>query len=130
MIIFESKVYQVQNPNVDNISLIKIIKNPTKTQINTLLQEDRYHIIRAFVLENDLYCWRSFCLTHKEAKEALLRQEGIDIQPLCGIVLNNKYIQLANTWNSNNITQEDKIKILSNPQLEYLFGKNYNIIDL
>lgn len=126
----ESKLYHLQNPNVNVISIIKVIKNPTKQQVNNLLNEDKYHILRGFLTENDLYCWRSYQLTHQAAQDELLKQQGLDLTPLCGIAFNSKSIQLANSWNKHIISQEDKRKILQHPQLQYLFGDNYNVIDL
>lgn len=94
------------------------------------LNEDIYHIVRGFITQNNIYCWRGFCLTHQEALNELLKQCGLELKPLCGVAINNKYIQLANSWNKQNISKEDKEKILHNINLEYLFGKGYNIKDL
>ena len=126
----EGKVYSLQNPNENLTTRIKIIQNPTKQQVQSLLNEDKYHIIRAFVTENDIFCWRGFSLTHQEALDCLLKQEGLEINPLCGIAFNEHGIQLANTWNTKNISEENKYKILHNKNLEYLFGKDYYILDL
>lgn len=126
----EGKVYLLQNPNENLTTKIKIIQNPTKQQVQNLLNEDKYHIIRSFVTENDIFCWRGFSLTHQEALNYLLKQEGLEINPLCGIAFNKNGIQLANTWNIQNISEENKQKILHNKKLEYLFGKNYYILDL
>lgn len=112
------------------ISKIKVIQNPTKQQVINLLNEDKYHILRGFITEKDLYCWRGYRLTHEEAKKELLKQEGINLNPICGIAFNENNIQLANSWNNDNISNENKTKALHNPQLEYLFGKDYVIVDL
>ena len=126
----ESKIIQLQNPNVEIINKIKVIQNPTKQQVTNLLNEDKYHILRGFITEKDLYCWRGYQLTHEEAKKELLKQEAIDLNPICAIAFNENNIQLANSWNNDNISNENKTKALHNPQLEYLFGKDYIIVDL
>ena len=123
----ETNVIQVQNPNTDIISIIKVFKNPTKQQLQNLIIDDKYSTIRCFILENDIYCWSGFKLTHQEAKDILLQQEGLEINPLCGITINKDGFKLANSWNNIVISEINKEKILHNPQLEYLFGKNYTI---
>lgn len=123
----ETSVIQLQNPNTDTISIIKVFKNPTKQQLQNLILEDKYNSIRCFILEKDIYCWCGFRLTHQEAKNALLQQEGLEIDPLCGITISNNKLKLANSWNNIVISEINKEKILHNPQLEYLFGKNYTI---
>ena len=129
-VIKEGKVIKVQNPNVEVISMIDIIKNPLKSQAEKLLDEDRFHILRGFLTDDDLYCWRSYCLTHQEAINALLKEEGIVVEPICGIVFNKEAIQIANSWNSIKISEENKEKILHHQGLEYLFGEGYKIIGI
>ena len=126
----ESKIIQLQNPNIDFTSMIKVIQNPTKIQLENIMQEDKYHTLRCFLTDKDLYCWKGFALTHEEAKNALLNQEGLEINPLCGIAIDGEGIHIANSWNKVQISQENKEKILHHPQLQYLFGNNYTIIDL
>jgi len=123
----ETNVIQVQSPNTDIISMIKIFKNPTKQQLQNLILEDKYNSIRCFVTDSDIYCWCGFKLTHQEAKDALLQQDGLEIDPLCGITINKDGLKLANSWNNIVISEINKEKILHNPQLEYLFDKNYTI---
>ena len=123
----ETNVIQVQNPNTNIISMIKIFKNPTKQQLQNLIIDDKYNSIRCFVLENDIYCWSGFKLTHQEARDALLQQEGLEINPLCGITINKDRLKLANSWNNIVISEVNKEKILHNPNLEYLFDKDYAI---
>ena len=123
----ETNVIRIQNTNTNIVSIIKVFKNPTKQQLQNLILDDKYKSIRCFILEKDIYCWCGFRLTHQEAKNALLQQEGLEIDPLCGITIFNNRLKLANSWNNIIISEINKEKILHNFQLEYLFGKNYTI---
>jgi len=123
----ETNVIQVHSPNSEVVNLIKIFKNPTRQQLQKLILEDKYNSIRCFITNDDIYCWSGFRLTHQEARDTLLQQEGLEINPLCGITINKDGLKLANSWNNIVISEVNKEKILHNPNLEYLFDKDYTI---
>lgn len=129
-ILKEGKLILLNSPQKDSYNKIKILENPTKYQVENLLKEDKFHILRGFITENNLYCWRSYSLTHQEALNNLLSQEGLQLNPICGIVFNENHIQLANSWNNIKINKENINLILHHPILEYLFGKDYQILGL
>lgn len=130
-VLLEGKILRLDHLNPDIITKCMFIINPTKPQFEMLLNKDKYHTIRAFITEdNELYCWQGFLLTHQEALNTLLKNSGIVVKPIIGLVLNDKYIEKANSWKNKNITTEQKDNIKNNQTLRKLYGNNYTIINL
>ena len=127
MFIKEGKVLQLDSPDPKIVTKKEITINPTKSQFHNLLEKDRYHFLRGFLVDDNLYCWQGFYFTHDQAQKELLRQFGLELEPVCGIAFNNIGVELAQSWKKTNITPELEKIISTHPRLEYLYGKNYPV---
>lgn len=118
MIIKESNVLKVNNTKQDNYLPIKIFKNPSSQQLKNLFDEDKYKLVRALVDNNfNIFCWRSYQLTHEQAAFVLERDQGIKNNYVCGLIMNEDTITIANSYKHKNTNLEEllnKIKEKTN----------------